>query len=488
MMTERFRKLGLLLIVLIAVGAPDLRAAQLSNVTVGRFQDFTVVTLFGDEKMTVTHQIVEAKEGKPHRIVIDLTGAEHGLPQNNFAQLPAGTITSIRTSQFAVSPDPVVRVVLDMAHPAAYRLETPGNSVRVMISLPGDPPLGKVWAATDAQAMPLAPEGNSPTLASANQPAVEVTDQAAAQVSDAPLAPKRAKTEPLPGANPAKFAKTEPLPGAHPAKIAEAEPKTESTSPAKQPMPESPAKRTLAVVDAPAARSKPLPEAPKAKGTASAPEAKRASTNSREPEVPLPMPAKRPDVVIDYNLPVPAAFAGAGAAAVSDAPKGSAQAVDNPAKATTRPPVLAAKEPALKSNPAKAEPTSQVTDQGSAPVASLTTLPPLKGPSPELVPQRSKVVYHTEGRRDPFLALLQSGGYDAAALPDVSNLRLVGLLHDVQESWGLFEDANGFGFILKKGDRVKNGRLTKIKNNRAYFNLTEFGWSRSVQVDLEPEG
>jgi hypothetical protein len=197
------------------------------------------------------------------------------------------------------------------------------------------------------------------------------------------------------------------------------------------------------------------------------------------------MPAKRPDDVIDYNLPIPAAFADGATTADKDASNQPTEAMNNPAKT---PPVLVGTEPALTSNPAKADPTPQVTDQGSAPVASLTTLPPLKSPSAELVPQRSKVVYHTEGRRDPFMALMQSGGYNAAALPEVSNLRLVGLLHDVQESWGLFEDANGYGFILKKGDRVKNGRLTKITNNRAFFRLTEFGWSRSVQVDLEPEG
>ena len=492
MKTERFRKLGLILIVLIALGAPELHAAELSNVTLGRFQDFTVVTLFGSEKISVTHQIVEAKEGKPHRIVIDLKGVEHGLPQNNFTNLPTGTIKSIRTSQFAVRPELVVRVVLDLAHPAAYRLETPGNNVRVMVSLPGDPPLAKVWAATDAQAMPLAPVAESPTLATVDQPAAKATDKPAATDSDAAPGPKRAKTEPLPKEEPAKIAK--------------AEPKAEPKSPAKQlaATPRSPAKTTLAATDAPAATSKPLPGAPKPAASVSSPSPKRASTKDDGPKVPLPMPAKRPDAVIDYNIPIPAVLAGGATTAANDGFGEQALATSNPAKSdpagtarvsdphsvngAKKPPVLVGTESALTSNPAKADPTPQVTDQGSAPVASLTTLPPLKGPSAELVPQRSKVVYHTEGRRDPFLALLQSGGYNAAALPDVSNLRLVGLLHDVHESWGLFEDANGFGFILKKGDRVKNGRLTKIKNNRAFFRLTEFGWSRSVQVDLEPEG
>ena len=80
MMTHRVRTVGLAVVLMLAITAPTLHAAALSNITVGRFQDFTVVTLFGEESITVTHQIVEAKDGKPHRIVIDLTGATHKLP------------------------------------------------------------------------------------------------------------------------------------------------------------------------------------------------------------------------------------------------------------------------------------------------------------------------------------------------------------------------------------------------------------------------
>jgi len=267
------------------------------------------------------------------------------------------------------------------------------------------------------------------------------------------------------------------------------------------------------------------------------------------PDVPLPMPKHKGSEVIDYNFPRPGAVAmtdePASAAAVqapsaqaapaetTPAETAPAETAPAPKRAVTR---NTAKEPAKVEPPApkpvlakadvsespdnapaepKAEPKRAVTqdqaiqesensepsteqagttefaatEDGSAPLASLSTLPPMEADVPSVVPARSKIVYHTNGRRDPFLPLLQVGAaYNAAALPDVTNLRLVGLLHDVDESWGLFEDANGFGYILRKGDRVKNGRLNKLTQTRAYFQLNEFGWSRSVELELEPEG
>jgi hypothetical protein len=449
---------GLFVLGAFALSAPSAHATQLSNITVGRFQDFTVVTLFGDAPMSVTHQIVEAKDGKPHRIVVDLTGANHGLPQNNFSALPEGSIQGIRTSQFAVTPEPVVRVVLDLAHPAAYRLETPGNNVRVMVSLPGDPPIGRVWSARDLATY-------------AAQDAEPVPSNTALPVKDAPQseAPVRVKTAPQADVPPvviatpelaAKPVRVKKAPAEEP--VAKAEPVSPPLPQAKQPPPE------FAAEDA-------------------------APAQSDLPQVPLPMPKSRPANAIDYNLPLPPAhvFTPAPTTTAPDEAEPPTPVESEPELAVTESLPLpeaeqAQPEPVAESGPAT-EPAT--LEEPSKPVASLTTLPPLAEVTPQLVPQRTKVLYHAQGRRDPFLPLLQvGGGYNAAALPDVSNLRLVGLLHDVREAWGLFEDANGYGYILRKGDRVKNGRLTKLTGNRAYFQLSEFGWSRSIQLDLEPEG
>jgi len=419
--------------------------------------------------------------------VVDLVGVEHNLPQNNFENMPEGSIRSIRTSQFAVSPEPVVRVVLDLAHPAAYRLQTPGNNVRVMVSLPSDPPIARVWTARDmgtfaayeaaAESDPNQPTSESEvkTVAKADPPKASSANKSTAP----PKTTTTSKSTPPTTVKPA-YAAAAPKTG-EPAKAA---PKS---APAPPPNEEVAASRSA--------------EEEFTKGMGTSQLAKEAPL----PTVPLPMPKARSDRTIDYNLPVPASLAGAATVAETTNPAkspvpvrkvhkpGEAQpATQNPAKSAPLP--MAADKPVLAAGEATPDATypashAPVQSEGSRAVASLTTLPPLSDATPELVPQRTKVSYDIGGRRDPFLALVQmSGGYNAAALPDIGTLRLVGLLHDVQESWGLFEDANGFGYILKRGDRVKNGRLTKLTGTRAYFSLSEFGWSRSVKLDLEPEG
>lgn len=475
-------------LVAVALMVPSAQAAQLSNITVGRSQDFTVVTLFGDAPASVSHQAIEAKSGKPNRIVVDLTGVEHGLPKNNFDQLPSGSISRIRTSQFAVSPEPVVRIVLDLATAAAYKLETEGNNVRVMVSLPSDPPIAQVWSAANApvlaQAVPSSPE-EAPAL----------------------VTPVSTNSAPTPSAA-----------------TADATPEASSTKGAQEPWPATPAETVANPATPEVAATSPTDDNRAAAKLEAAPPA-----SPDAPQVPVPMPKHKGSEVIDYNFPRPGTLAATGEPAQAEptestpAPKKAVTSNVAPTRNAPEPaspaPVVAktsAPTPTAASSslpPAESTPVASadkaaetpgtpvmpvapdenddyaVAEDGSAPIASLTTLPPMDVDAPSVVPARSKIVYHTNGRRDPFLPLLQVGAaYNAAALPDVSNLRLVGMLHDVDESWGLFEDANGFGYILRKGDRVRNGRLNKLTQTRAYFQLNEFGWSRSVELELEPEG
>jgi hypothetical protein len=482
-MWNRLNFLGFLAIALL-LGTASSFAGELSNVTVGRSEDFTVVTLYGDGPMTVTHQIVEAKDGKPHRIVVDVTGALHRLPQNNFSDLPTGSISAIRTSQFAVSPDPVVRMVLDLVHPAAYRLETPGNEVRVMVSLPGDPPMASLWSAR---------KGDSP-----DAQAAETAVLAAAESQ--PASPAHAAPLSAPESNTATSVTPVEMPASESQSI-DNEPASPEGNPAgKTSAPEGeiqslpPATAgALAVTDAGVS---PAPEAaqnpasdqmPLASEQFAAGFSEPGVEDPNSPQVPLPEQSiEQPERVIDYNLPAPSSLGAMDPVATESLPEAA-----EPRLAVTTPPSEPEATGAEPQADAAAAPTgadAPVTDAGSPPVASLSTLPPLSEATDALVPQRTQVIYHTFGRRDPFKALLTAGGYNAAALPDVSSLRLVGVLVDVQENWGLFEDANGYGYILRKGDRVKNGTLTQLTNNRAYFSLTEFGWSRSVYIDLEPEG
>lgn len=122
---------GILLIAasLVWAGPTHVNKLQLSHEG-----NFTVLTVEGDGVIRTAHQSVEAKEGKPFRIVLDCLASRHMLPEKAYADLPSCVITNIRTSQYAVTPEEVVRIVLDLREESVYRVEQNGNRVQVMVS------------------------------------------------------------------------------------------------------------------------------------------------------------------------------------------------------------------------------------------------------------------------------------------------------------------------------------------------------------------
>ena len=56
----------------------------------------------------------------PDRLVVDLMGAEHALPGENFLNIDRGGVRSIRTSQY--SPD-IVRIVIELEALVTYHIQ-----------------------------------------------------------------------------------------------------------------------------------------------------------------------------------------------------------------------------------------------------------------------------------------------------------------------------------------------------------------------------
>ena len=111
------------------------------------------------------------------------------------------------------------------------------------------------------------------------------------------------------------------------------------------------------------------------------------------------------------------------------------------------------------------------------------------GPYNEFLPEREVVVYVSGGNADPFLPLLEDATQTARGgeLPNVETLRLVGILQAQKISRALFEDYNGYSYILKTGDRVKNGFVLAIEETRVLFQIRQYGWNRQVALDLDHE-
>jgi len=104
----------------------------------------------------------------------------------------------------------------------------------------------------------------------------------------------------------------------------------------------------------------------------------------------------------------------------------------------------------------------------------------------ESYPERKVVAYNSSDYRDPFDPLVGGpGGQLAGELPALENLVLVGILSDIDGNRALLEDAEGNGYIMMPKDRVKNGYLVSVGDNKAIFQITEYGWTRTVALELE---
>jgi hypothetical protein len=106
------------------------------------------------------------------------------------------------------------------------------------------------------------------------------------------------------------------------------------------------------------------------------------------------------------------------------------------------------------------------------------------------VPARAILYYDDLGRRDPFAPLVtgQRSGFVTDELPNVETLRLVGVLHDDREALALLENLEGYGYIMRVGDPVKNGSLIAIQNTRALFRVDDYGWTHTVALQLTSRG
>jgi type IV pilus assembly protein PilQ len=94
--------------------APDRTEVIISMEGQAEFRDFTM-------------------EG-PSRLIVDLVGAQHALPRQNFLDIDRGGVRSIRTSQYS---DEIVRVVIELDAVVAYQILQGDQGLRVVMENPG---------------------------------------------------------------------------------------------------------------------------------------------------------------------------------------------------------------------------------------------------------------------------------------------------------------------------------------------------------------
>ncbi len=95
--------------------------------------------------------------------------------------------------------------------------------------------------------------------------------------------------------------------------------------------------------------------------------------------------------------------------------------------------------------------------------------------------------YQSYGKEDPFKVLV-SGDFEqatAAELVDINSAGLVGVMWGQDDRFALVEDGEGFGYILRVGDRVQHGRVVSIRKNSLTARVTLYGITNEVVLKLE---
>lgn len=102
--------------------------------------------------------------------------------------------------------------------------------------------------------------------------------------------------------------------------------------------------------------------------------------------------------------------------------------------------------------------------------------------------REKRYFYKAFNRRDPFQSLI-AGEFEQSEfeLVDINAVRLVGVLSGGMERYAMLEDKNGFAYILKAGDPVRNGSVVSIGERTLVARVSMFGQTNSVTLHLEGE-
>ncbi|MEO0251109.1 MAG: AMIN domain-containing protein [candidate division WOR-3 bacterium] len=95
-----------------------------------------------------------------------------------------------------------------------------------------------------------------------------------------------------------------------------------------------------------------------------------------------------------------------------------------------------------------------------------------------------KYFYSSRGKKDPFKPEVME---EEEELLNVSEAKLLGIIRSEEGNVALLQDRRGVGYVLKEGDRVRNGRVVRIESDRVVFATVDFGFTRRIELKLEEE-
>ncbi|MEJ2503805.1 MAG: AMIN domain-containing protein, partial [Gemmatimonadota bacterium] len=125
--------------------------AAVQGLSVVSAGDRTDVLIETGAEVSIQHQSLNG----PPRIVVDMAGAEFGLPRSRFLDINRGGVVALRSSQFQQG---VVRVVVDLSQAADYEVSQADGVVRVSFPNPNGPFQAWTSESVPAPAPEAAPE------------------------------------------------------------------------------------------------------------------------------------------------------------------------------------------------------------------------------------------------------------------------------------------------------------------------------------------
>ena len=94
--------------------------------------------------------------------------------------------------------------------------------------------------------------------------------------------------------------------------------------------------------------------------------------------------------------------------------------------------------------------------------------------------------YSAFNRRDPFRSLV-SGAFarnEKMELVELGTVELVGVVKGDMDRFALLEDSKGYNYILRVGDRVRNGSVIAIGDQSMVARVTNFGQTSKYTLHL----
>ena len=94
--------------------------------------------------------------------------------------------------------------------------------------------------------------------------------------------------------------------------------------------------------------------------------------------------------------------------------------------------------------------------------------------------------YGAFSRRDPFRSLIVGDFVQQKRMSpvDLGGVELVGIVRGELDRFALLEDNKGFSYILRIGDRVRNGSIVSIGDQSMVARVTNFGQTTKVTLHM----